>query len=126
MPPKAAGGYRLIILHSAAYRAWRRLQRGELRPLQQRPQRYYSGAAQGNSAIDSAWVLAADTEQNVSAQRHAATIIADYSKYYETISLDEARDKLVRLEMSMPIVKVLYTVEKPAHHQITAASWGSP
>ena len=42
------------------------------------------------------------------AGRHAVTVIADYSKYYETISLDEARDKLVRLGLPMAIAKVTY------------------
>ena len=79
-----------------------------LLPLQQALWRPYWGAAKNRSAIDSAWILSADAEQNAAAGRHTVTVIADYSKYYETISLDEARDKLVRLGLPMAIAKVTY------------------
>ena len=70
--------------------------------------RPYWGAAAGKSAVDSAWILAADNEQNVCQDRYVVTVVADYSKYYETIGLDQARDKLMRLGMPGPMVKVVY------------------
>eukprot|EP00959_Pyramimonas_sp_CCMP1952_P094785 1982722-Pyramimonas_sp.AAC.2 len=70
MLPKAAGGHRLIILYSSNHVA-----------------RRYWGAASGRSAIDSAWKLSARAEARVSKFRHTATLIAVYSKYYETIEL---------------------------------------
>jgi len=108
MLPKAAGGHRLIILYSMAYRVWQRMRKYALKPISDRLRRPFWGAAVGRSATDSAWILAADAEQNVSNGRHTATVIADYSKYYETIPLDEARDKLLRLGMPSAMVKVTY------------------
>eukprot|EP00959_Pyramimonas_sp_CCMP1952_P416296 8722011-Pyramimonas_sp.AAC.1 len=64
MLPKAAGGHRLIILYSAACRAWQKMRRPGLDMIQQRLDRPYWGAASGRSAVDSAWTLAADNEQN--------------------------------------------------------------
>ncbi|CAK0826069.1 unnamed protein product [Prorocentrum cordatum] len=108
MLPKAAGGHRLIILFSMAYRVWQRLRKPALLPLQEALRRPYWAAAKNRSAIDSAWILAADAEQNAEAGRHTAAIIADYSKYYELIPLDEARDKLLRLGMPLAMVKIVY------------------
>ena len=51
----------------------------------------------------------ADDEQKVSQARHVVAIVADYSKYYETIGLDQARDKLMRLGTPVPKVNVLYS-----------------
>eukprot|EP00959_Pyramimonas_sp_CCMP1952_P137173 2870360-Pyramimonas_sp.AAC.1 len=62
-----------------AYRVWQRLRKPALLPLQEALRRPYWAAAKNRSAIDSAWILAADAEQNAEAGRHTATIIADYS-----------------------------------------------
>eukprot|EP00959_Pyramimonas_sp_CCMP1952_P007015 146399-Pyramimonas_sp.AAC.1 len=53
--------------------------------IQQRLDRPNWGAASGRSAVDSAWTLAADNEQNVCQDRFVVTVVADYSKYDETI-----------------------------------------
>eukprot|EP00959_Pyramimonas_sp_CCMP1952_P208434 4360133-Pyramimonas_sp.AAC.1 len=87
MLPKAAGGHRLIILYSSSYRVWQRARRAEFHELQGRVERKYWGAASGRPASDSAWKLSARSEACVSKFWHTATLIADYSKYYETIEL---------------------------------------
>ena len=66
MLPKAAGGHRLIILYSMAYRVWQRMRKYALKPIADRLRRPFWGAAVGRSATDSARILAADAEQNVS------------------------------------------------------------
>ena len=70
MLPKAAGRHRLIILYSMAYRVWQRMRKYALQPIADKLRRHYGGAAAGRSATGSAWILAADAEQNVSNGRH--------------------------------------------------------
>eukprot|EP00959_Pyramimonas_sp_CCMP1952_P152876 3198414-Pyramimonas_sp.AAC.1 len=108
MEPKSMGGHRLIILYSASYRVWQRARRPELNDLQKHIERKYWGASSGKSAIDSAWLLAAKTEASRMQCRHTATLIADYSKYYETIPLDLVRDELIRLGASTAQLKLVY------------------
>ena len=108
MLPKAMGGHRLIILYSASYRVWQRARRHELDELKHAIERKYWGASSGRSAVDSAWLLAAKTEASAMQCRHTATVIADYSKYYETIPLEQARDKLVRLGAKTAQIKLVY------------------
>eukprot|EP00959_Pyramimonas_sp_CCMP1952_P406788 8526182-Pyramimonas_sp.AAC.1 len=50
MLPKAAGGHRLIILYSMAYRVWQRLRKPALLPLQEALRRPYWAAAKNRSA----------------------------------------------------------------------------
>eukprot|EP00959_Pyramimonas_sp_CCMP1952_P451515 9453465-Pyramimonas_sp.AAC.1 len=79
MPPKAAGGHRLIKLHSMAHRVKQCMRKPALLQLQQPLWQPCWGATKNRGAIDSAWILAADAGQNAARGRHAITIIADYS-----------------------------------------------
>eukprot|EP00959_Pyramimonas_sp_CCMP1952_P358197 7500191-Pyramimonas_sp.AAC.1 len=85
MLPKPQGGHRLIISYASAYRVWQRMRICEYDMLMKVLGRKYWGAGKGRSPIDSAWTLAARTEASTASYRFSATLIADYSKYYENI-----------------------------------------
>ena len=123
MLPKPMGGHRLIVLYGSIYRVWQRLRRPELAPLQQFLCRVYWGASSGRSAIDSAWQVAARVEACVHDKRKSLQIIADYSKYYETIDLISVREKFSRYGAPTCLTKLLFntwsaprTIRLMRHH----------
>ncbi|CAK0846240.1 unnamed protein product [Prorocentrum cordatum] len=71
-----AAGHRLVMMHSMARRVWQRQRKPALRQLQKSLWRPYWEAAKNRSAIDSAWILAADAEQNAErGDGHADVVI---------------------------------------------------
>ena len=92
-----SGGNRLFILYAAMYRVWQRARRTMVSHIRDAIDRRYWGCSKGRSAVDCAWLQAARSESNQAAHKHGVLIVADWSKYYESIPLLELRHKFLTL-----------------------------
>eukprot|EP00959_Pyramimonas_sp_CCMP1952_P004842 101499-Pyramimonas_sp.AAC.1 len=67
--------------------------------------RGYWGATRGRSAVDCAWAHAARSEAATVNHRFSVLVVADYSKYYETIDLARLRGKCMAFRVPSPLLK---------------------
>ena len=110
IPKGKAEGHRLIVLYAGVYRVWQRARRPVLADLQAGLSRSYWGAGRGRSAIDCAWLQAAEAEADMEEARFGVTMIADYTKYYEEIDITLLRDKFVSRGAPMGFIKLVYNM----------------
>eukprot|EP00959_Pyramimonas_sp_CCMP1952_P334196 6999207-Pyramimonas_sp.AAC.1 len=92
------------------HRIWQRLRRPTLSEVMGTLDRGYWGATLGRSAVDFAWALAARSEADTANHRFSVLVVADFSKYSETIDLSRLRDKCMAFRVPSPLLKLVFTV----------------
>eukprot|EP00959_Pyramimonas_sp_CCMP1952_P196697 4113122-Pyramimonas_sp.AAC.1 len=91
-----SGGNRLTILHVMMYRVWLRARKSMAAQMHADLDRRYRDAGKGRSAIYCARLQAVRSGSNQAAHKHGVVIVADWSKYYESIPLLELKHKFLR------------------------------
>ena len=105
---KPKGGYRAILLCAGPVRIWQRLRRPMLTAFDQSSKRDYWAFGAGQNAEDAVWQQAIRAEAGRAQGLHAAGVLWDGKKYYESFVLEDLRVRALAARIHPVVVKVQY------------------
>ncbi len=97
MLPKPAGGYRPIGVFPGLYRLWGKARRPYCKEWELKHHRSYFGCGEAAGAVDLVWRQCFRSEAATSSGKHAATLLWDLVKFYESFNLQLLEERGIRL-----------------------------